>query len=263
LVNFAAPSPDGKSIAFYLYKDEFMNIWKAGIDGSNPQPLTRDLASARNGNCTFACHQVGWSADNQLLAYSGSDHTTIWTMKPDGSDQKQVAADSDHHHFPWFMADGRIGFITEYIGPTRAWTEAWAYDLKTKQKQLLQEQMSVQGPMEWSPDETRLLFHSPRTGNFDIFVIDLTLPAGINALQGTPVPIVRADGLKASSTPAPGAPAPAQATAGFVPAPGSTPEAASPTTTNTNNMASLLWLTIGFSVVVLAVVAFVWAKNRQ
>jgi Tol biopolymer transport system component len=263
LANFAAPSPDGKSLVFYMYKDEMLDLWTARMDGSAPKQLTRNLASANNGNCTFPCHQVAWSANSQLLAYSGGDHRTIWTMNPDGSGAKQVYADSDHNHFPWFLSDGRLGFITEHVGPTRAWTDAWAYDLQARQKQIIQEEMSIQGPMEWSADNTQVLFHSPRVGNFDIFVIDLTIQEGVSALQGTPVPIVRATSLKPSGTPASVAPAPAQPTVAFVPLSGSTPEAASPTITGTNNTASLLWLTIGVSVVVLAVVALVWAKNRQ
>jgi Tol biopolymer transport system component len=255
LVSFAAPSPDGKNVVFYLYKDEVMNLWTAGIDGSNPKPLTRNLASARNGNCTFACHQAAWSADSQLLAYSGGDHHSIWTMKPDGSDAKRVYADEDHNHFPWFLADGRLGFITEHVNPTRAWTDAWAYDLKTRQRQLLQEQMALQGPFEWSFDNTRVLFHSPRAGNFDLFVIDLTIQEGISALQGTPVPTTR----DASAAPNP-APSP---TAVFAPAPGSTPEAAPSPTTNAGSASSLLWITLAVTVMVLGIVAFVWIRERR
>ena len=249
-VNFAAPSPDGQRVAFYLFKNEALDIWTARVDGSDPKPLTRDFASARSGNCTFACHPVAWRSDSQLIAYSGADHRTIWTMNVDGSGATQVVSDDEHNHFPWFLADGRLSYVTEHVGPTRAWTDAWALDQKSKQAQLLQEQMSLQGPMEWSPDGTKLLFHSPRVGNFDIFVIDLTMQEGINALQGTPVPIARPGGATTNSAPAPAA------TAAFVPAPGSQPEAAT-----TDNASGLLW--VAGIVMAGVVVAFAIAVVRD
>jgi hypothetical protein len=51
--------------------------------------------------------------------------------------------------------------------------------------------MSMQGPVEWSNDQTKILFHSPRAGNFDIYLIDLNALGGLNALQGTRVPVER------------------------------------------------------------------------
>lgn len=187
--NFASPSPDGQRISFYLFKDDVLNLWTARPDGSDAKPVTRDLASAKNNQCTFACHQAAWSADGQLLAYSGGNHETIWTVRSDGTEPRQIIADEEHNHFPWFMSDGRLGFVTEHVQPAgKAWTDAWAYDLKSEKRTLLQGQMSVQGPIEWSNDYTKVLFHSPRGGNFDIYLIDLSAPGGVDALQGNPVP---------------------------------------------------------------------------
>lgn len=191
--NFASPSPDGQRISFYLFKDEVMNLWTSRLDGSDAKPVTRDLASAKNNQCTFACHQAAWSADGQLLAYSGGDHATIWTVRTDGTEPRRIIADEEHNHFPWFMPDGRLGFITEHVQPAgKAWTDAWAYDLKSEKRTLLQGQMSLQGPVEWSNDYTKVLFHSPRGGFFDIYLIDLSAPGGVDALQGNPIPIDQA-----------------------------------------------------------------------
>ncbi len=188
LSNFAGPSPDGQQFSFFFYKDDIMNLWSARMDGNDANPLTRGLASAQNNNCTFACHQAAWSPDSQTLAYSSGDHKTVWTVRRDGSAANQVMIDDGHSHFPWFLGDGRLGYIVEHVSSSEAYTAAWAYDFKTGKATELWPRMSLQGPFAWSNDGKRLLFHSPRSGNFQIYLIDLGDAAGVNVLRGTPVP---------------------------------------------------------------------------
>ncbi len=185
--SFAAPSPDGRYISFYLYTNETLDLWTARIDGSEAKQLTHDLASALNNQCTFACHQAAWAPDNHTIAYSAGELDNIWTIGMDGSNPKQVIANGEDNHFPWFLPDGRLGYITEHVSPAQSWTDAWAYDLKSGQTTSLQKQMAPQGPIEWSHDNTKILFHSPRSGSFQIYLVDLTAPEGIQALRGTPV----------------------------------------------------------------------------
>jgi TolB protein len=185
LANFAAPSPDGRRMAFYLLKDDELNLWTAQPDGKDAKPLTRDLASTKNNQCTFACHQAAWSADSQRIAYSGGDHRTIWMAQSDGTNAQELIADGEHNHFPWFLSDGRLGYIIEHVeAADKAWTAAWAYDFKTGQRTVLQNEIAMQGPFEWSNDSTKVLFHSPRSGKFEIYMIDLTAAGGVDALRG-------------------------------------------------------------------------------
>lgn len=203
--NFVSPSRDAQRIAFYVYKNNALDLWTARIDGSQLKQLTTDLATATNNQCTFACHASAWSPDNQALAYSAGELDDIWMINADGSNARQVIADGEDNHFPWFLPDGRLGYITEHVSPVQSWTDAWAYDLKSQQKTLLQEQMSAQGPFEWNADNTKLLFHSPRSGTFEIYLIDLSVPGGVDALRGTPVPTAVADtkAITKSDDPAP------------------------------------------------------------
>jgi Tol biopolymer transport system component len=159
-------------------------------DGSNLRPLTAGLASAENNQCSFACHQAAWSPDSQQVAFAGGDGKSIWIMRAYGSDAQSVIEDGETNHFPWFLPDGRLAFITEYAPPNYggAWTDAWAYDLKTRNRTLLQEFMSMQGPIDWSGDYSQVLFHSPRRGDLDAYLINLKAPGGCAALRGTPVP---------------------------------------------------------------------------
>lgn len=190
LASFASLSPDGKRLAFYVYKDGALNLWTANADGSQAQPLTQSLVDIENEQCTFACHQAAWSPDSQSLVYTGGDGKSIWMMRADGTQPHCLVDDGETNHFPWFLSDGRLAYITEYVPPRYggAWTNAWAYDLKTGQRSLLEEFMAMQGPMDFSSDGSKVLFHSPRAGNFDTYLIDLNAPGGLSVLQGTPVP---------------------------------------------------------------------------
>ncbi len=188
--SFANTSPDGKQITFYVYKDEMLDLWIANTDGSQAHPLTHTLASTENEQCTFACHQAAWSPDGQHIAYTGGDGKSIWMMRADGSEAQSIIADEDTNHFPWFLPDGRLAYITEYVPPQygAAWTDAHTYNLKTGEHGTLLEFMSMQGPVDWSNDDSLVLFHSPRSGHFSTYLVNLNAPDGLAAIRGTPVP---------------------------------------------------------------------------
>ena len=214
LSSFPAASPDGQRISFYVYQNESLNLWTARIDGSDAKPLTRDLASASNNQCTFACHSAAWSPDNQSLVYTDGTQDVIWMVQSDGSNPRDIIPfNNEIDHFPWFLPDGRLGFITEHVEPSRAWTDAWAFDFKTQARTLIQGSMSMQGPISWNADNTKVLFHSPRSGNFDIYLIDLTAPSGLDALHGTPIPPAQITAASTSSSAALAQAATAQASA--------------------------------------------------
>lgn len=207
--NFAAPSPDGQRISFFLYKDQVLDLWTARIDGSDAKPLTKDLASAQNNQCTFACHQAAWSPDGQTLAYTQGDHDSVWTIHSDGNGAQSIVSNDGRNHFPWFMPDGRLGYIAEHISPVQSWTDAWLYDPSTgAQPTLMLGQMSPQGPFEWSTDYKKVLFHSPRSGTFQIYLVDLSVPEGIAALQGKSVPVEHAASPPNPNTAGASSPAP-------------------------------------------------------
>lgn len=183
--NFPGWSPDGTMLSFYVYQEGTLNLWIVPLDGGEPQPLMSDLADERRNQCTFACHQAGWSPDGQRLAYTGGDQRSIWTINVDGSDPTEiVSGEDDNNHFPWYTPDGRIGYLTEHITAEASWTDAWLLNPASGQVTLLLDRIRHQGPLEWSPDGTKVLFHSPRSGNFDLYVVDLLAEGGPETLQG-------------------------------------------------------------------------------
>lgn len=184
--SFPAWSPDGSQIVFYTYQEGTMDLWVVQVDGSNPRRLTSDLADERHNQCTFACHQAAWSPDGQKIAYTGGDHQSIWLINADGNNPTEIVAGTEHSHFPWYTPDGRIGYLAEHVSPNESWTDAWLLNPISGEVTLLLDYIQLQGPLEWSPDETKVLFHSPRSGNFDIYVADLLAEGGREALQTRP-----------------------------------------------------------------------------
>jgi Tol biopolymer transport system component len=224
IASFPSWGPNG-TISFYLYRDGVLDLWSVGSDGTNPRPLTNGLASEQNNQCTFACHAAAWSPDGGRLAYATADQAQVWTMRAsDGGDPVRVSSDGDggRSHFPAYLPDGRLMYVTEHVTPGRSWTDVWAvWPGGPEPREAVLRDVPAQGPFEFSSDGQRMLFSSPRSGNFDIFLVPLT-PEGKAALK-----VQSAD---AEPAPALGARLPGQEAETRAPASsrGSTPAGGSP-----------------------------------
>ena len=173
---FPSYSPDGKTIAFFLYNLGTMDLWTVGKDGGNPAAVTRQLATEANSQCTFACHAARWSPDGSRVAFSDGDNARVLLMASlvSGS-TTPISPDDEKSHFPVFLTDGRIVYVTEHITANQSYTDLWVVDpndtaaARTEFAQNIQ----AQGPFELNKDGTELLFFSPRTGNFEIYAVTL------------------------------------------------------------------------------------------
>jgi Tol biopolymer transport system component len=178
IATFPSWSPDGKQLSFYIYRGGVLDLWSVGADGSSPRQLTNGLASEQQQQCTFACHVAPFSPDGRRLAYSTTGRSEVWTMRAsDGGDLQRISpeAEAGSSHFPIYLADGRLLYVTEHITPGQAWTDIWSVRPDgAEPRQPLMQDVQAQGPFAISADGQWLLFSSPRGGNFDIYRVPLT-----------------------------------------------------------------------------------------
>jgi Tol biopolymer transport system component len=272
---FPSWSQDGARLSFYVYQKSAMDLWTVNKDGSKPLQMTNTLASENKSQCTFACHGAAWSPDGSRIAYADGDQTHVMTMRSDdGTDQVKVSVDdpTGRSHFPVYLGDGRLAYVTEHINPGQSWTDIWAIDPNNAQQPtpILQD-VQVQGPFDFSPDGQRMLFSSPRNGNFDIYVATLDA-AGKDALKKLSSDTELAPALAAAGHPVGlstsaqgGQSTAAQATPGVVAAPqpgitlqpGAEPPIASAPNTSTSG-AGILPAGISPYVLALGGLAAVW-----
>jgi Tol biopolymer transport system component len=178
IATFPSWSPDGARLSFYAYRSGVLDLWSVGVNGSDPRQLTVGLASEQKQQCTFACHAAPFSPDGTRLAYSTTGRSAVWTMRAsDGGDLTRVSPDGDlgSSHFPIYLADGRLLYITEHVTPGQAWTNIWAVRPGSDEpRQAVAQDVQAQGPFAISADGQWLLFSSPRGGNFDVYRVPLT-----------------------------------------------------------------------------------------
>jgi Tol biopolymer transport system component len=173
---FPSFSPDGRTIAFFLYNLGTMDLWTVGKDGSNATPVTKDLATEANNQCTFACHAPRWSPDGNRVAFSDGDNARVLLLASlTAGTADPISPAGEKSHFPVFLGDGRIVYVTETVTASQSYTDLWIVDPNntTAARVELAQNIQAQGPFEFNKDGTELLFFSPRTGNFEIFSVTL------------------------------------------------------------------------------------------
>jgi Tol biopolymer transport system component len=265
--SFPSWSPDGARLSFYVYQKGALDLWTINKDGSTAVQMTQTLASENKSQCTFACHGAAWSPDGSRLAYADGDQTHVYTMRSDdGTDQQKVSADdpTGRSHFPLYLKDGRLAYVTEHINPGQSWTDIWAIVPGSgQQPDALLQDVQVQGPFEFSPDGQKLLFASPRNGNFDIYVATLDA-AGKDALKKLSSQTDLSPALAAAGHPTglstTGQTVPAQQAASSSGVITTQPSAAAaPPTSNSTSGTGILPAGVSPYVLALAGLAVVWA----
>jgi dipeptidyl aminopeptidase/acylaminoacyl peptidase len=198
LDNFPSWSPDGKYIAYYGYRDGKLDLWVVDVhnllqggQASQPRRVTDTIADENKGQCTFACHTPAWSPDSHQIAYDRNNNTEVWVVGMNGSSPHQVIAQGPREHFPWWIADGRLLLLSERItGKNETVNDVWSIGSDGNNPTLLYSDIPNGGPLYWDPvDESEVAFHSPRTGNFDIFTTRL---GASNASNATPTTAIQA-----------------------------------------------------------------------
>ena len=205
VASFPSWSPDGNKVAFYLYRGGTTDLWTVGRDGGDPRALTQTLASERRSQCTFACHAAAWSPRGDRIAYSDGDQARVLVMTAAGGSSAIVSPDDERSHFPLYLADGSLVYVSEHITLDASWTDLWALPDGSAARAELVPGVTAQGPFEISADGRQLLFASPRSGNFEIYSVVLD-DAGKAALAQRGVPATEFGAAEALSAVTPANP---------------------------------------------------------
>ena len=142
-------SPNGKQIAF-MSVDPDDALWLMDADGSNAHRLTKMPGSG------YAFWNVQWSPDGtRLLFLAGDDDAhDVWTIKTDGTDERNISNSQENEWWPAWSPDGaKIAFVRVSYPNQGSFV---VVNADGSEPEALTGP-SVDGNMPiWSPDETKL-----------------------------------------------------------------------------------------------------------
>jgi Tol biopolymer transport system component len=149
--------------------------------------MTKGLASEARLQCTFACHSAAWSPDGSRIAIADGDQRRVVLMASAiDSALRPITPEGENNHFPTYLANGTVVYVSEHIALDQSWTDLWSTDpVDSDTRTPVAQNVLAQGPFEISADGKQLLFASPRSGNFEIYAVTLD-NAGKAALATRP-----------------------------------------------------------------------------
>jgi TolB protein len=169
-------SPDGSRIAF--------------MEGGSGSLCVKDMNSGRVSRIfrknTLLPMPGGWSPDGKYIYISlmerPSRECTIWKIAADGSETLQIEGHREGHYRHLALTpDGTLLLYAVYDGRNMGF---WIMPAEGGPSiQLVAHPGFSDGPA-WSPDGRRLAFNSTRSGNNDVWVMDVDIDAVRRKLAG-------------------------------------------------------------------------------
>jgi Tol biopolymer transport system component len=145
-------------IAFASDRDGNWEIYVMDSDGSNQKRLTRNFGD----NIAPT-----WSPDGRKIAFISSPskvERAIYVMNADGSQRTQITTISDGGRISWSPDGRRLAFEDD--------SDIFLVDLDGSNRINITNHSSFDSSPSWSPDGTKILFTSTRTGDPWLYTID-------------------------------------------------------------------------------------------
>lgn len=142
-------SPDGKSIAFFAYRDGGYDLWSIAPDGTNQHKLTWGPYDDR---------EPAWSHDGRFIAFAsdrgshlGSSYN-IWTLEVATGELTRVTNDPSENRMPsWSPDDREIAFTSTRSEGHAIWAVRPA---DGRERSLLAQPGASLDAPSWAPDGT-------------------------------------------------------------------------------------------------------------
>ncbi len=164
----ASWSADGQFILFSSNRDNGnAEVYIMHADGSNQT----NLSNSRGYD-----GQPRWSPDGQSIVFNSDRNGGIglYVMSLDSKNIKQLSKDdTDSYAFPAWSPNGE--WISYSKQDFKGKSNIWIVKADgSEHKQLTNTRKSEEGQVHWSPNSQKLLYHSRRNREYNIYLFDLT-----------------------------------------------------------------------------------------
>lgn len=157
-------SPDGAQVVFSSTRTGDHEIFVRSLAGGEARQLTS--TPGRDAHPSF-------SPDGRQIAFQsprGDGHTNLYVMDRDGSGARRVTSHEGFAGMPVWSPDGRrLAYQWRSESAGARW-QLMMLTLATGAVEPLTDASANDQVVNWSPDGTRLVFHSDRTGRNQIYV---------------------------------------------------------------------------------------------
>ena len=156
-------SPDGSKIVFLSDRDDNAEIYVMDADGGHPVNVTNhDSVDA----------YPAWSPDGTKIAFhtDRDGNSEIYVMDADGGNPTNLTNHDAYDVVPsWSPDGGRIAFLTPRGGGD---LEVFVLDLVTGDVANVTDRFAIPSS-PWSPDGRQIAFESARTGDLEIYAMEV------------------------------------------------------------------------------------------
>ncbi len=199
-----AYSPDGNQIAFASRRHTTPVIFLMDSDDGDRAGITQVTSDTGSGADT----QVSWKPDGSGLIYTSTRRSAnydIRTINTNGSNMIELLnSDADEQWASYNPTDDNIIVLqSDREASNGEDTDIFKYNISASTFTKIADSPYSDGAPSWSPDGTKIAFHSNRAGDFDIWVCDSD---GTNLMQLTSdtrsdgYPIWNSDGTRIAFT---------------------------------------------------------------
>jgi len=176
-------SPDKKKIAFLSDRDGHDNIYTLEQDDPENPDLTRAarFKVTRLTQVQLPDAAVSYSPDGKLMAFLRGG--MLWTMKPDGADQKPLTGHTRVIEYEWSPDSRWIAYSR--MDPMFA-SEIWIVPAAGGEPVNVTRYATRNFSISWSQDGSKLCFVSQRRQDLDVFVMAMQKPRAEGAPAAKP-----------------------------------------------------------------------------